>query len=314
MLTSLYSFYIPLGLILLKFLIRAILKKRKIEVAVISDVHLGTYGCHAEELLAYLSSIKPNILVLNGDIVDGWQFNKKYFPPAHLKVVKKIINLASNGSRVIYITGNHDEIIRKFTGTTIGNFSILNKLVLELDGKKAWFFHGDVFDVSVRHARWLAKLGGYGYTILLRLNRLFNWILKKTGRDKYSLSRRIKNSMPRGARYRRDFEQSASELAIEGGYDYVICGHIHQPKKQLFENRYGRCTYLNSGDWLENLTALEYSFKRWKVYNYSHDKLSPFFADEELKQMDISDLISNIIDLRIKKNRSREKDGESVGE
>jgi len=314
MMTSVCTFYIPLGLILLKLIIGIILKKRKIDVAVISDVHLGTYSCHAEELLAYLSSIKPNTLVLNGDIVDGWQFNKRYFPAAHLKVVKKIINLASNGTRVVYVTGNHDEIIRKFNGTTIGNFSIRNKLVLELDGKKAWFFHGDVFDVSVRHARWLAKLGGYGYTLLLRLNRLFNWILKKTGRDKYSLSRRIKNSMPHGARYRRDFERSASELAIEGGYDYVVCGHIHEPKKQLYENRNGHCTYLNSGDWLENLTALEYSFKRWKVYNYSHDKLSPFFADEELKEMDINDLISNIIDLRLKKDRSLEKDGESIGE
>jgi UDP-2,3-diacylglucosamine pyrophosphatase LpxH len=299
---------------LLQEQINRILKKRKIEVAVISDVHLGTYGCHAEELLAYLSSIKPSTLVLNGDIMDVWQFNKRYFPASHLKVVKKIINLATNGTRVVYITGNHDEIIRKFTGTSIGDFSIRNKLVLELDGKKAWFFHGDVFDVSLRYSRWLAKLGNYGYAALMLLNRLFNWILKKTGREKYSLSKNIKNSLRRGTKYCNDFERTASELAIEGGYDYVICGHIHQPKKQPFENRNGRCTYLNAGDWLEHLTALEYSFKRWKVYNYSHDKLSPFFADEELKEMDINELISNIIDLRLKKDRSKEIDGESVGD
>ncbi len=290
------------------------MRKRKIEVAVISDVHLGTYNCHAEELLAYLSSIKPSTLVLNGDILDAWHFNKGYFPPAHLKVIKKIISLASGGCRVIYIIGNHDDFLRQFNGTTVGNFTICNKMVMELDGKKAWFFHGDVFDVSPRHSRWMAKLGRLGYMLLLRLNRMGNWLLKKMGRDKYSLSKRIKSSARRGDQFCRDFERTASDLAIEGGYDYVICGHIHEPKKETFENRNGRCTYLNSGDWQENLTALEYSFKRWKVYKYSHDKLSAFFADEDLKEMDINELISNIINLRSKNGDKKEKDGESIGE
>src|SRR5690606_38801050 len=103
--------------------------------------------------------------------------------------------------------------------------------------------------------------------------RMMNFMLQKTGREKFSLSGRIKRNMHTGVRYRKDFEKTASELAIEGGYDYVICGHIHEPKKQQYENALGACTYLNSGDWLDNLTALEYSFKRWKVYNYNHDKL-----------------------------------------
>ena len=246
--------------------------------------------------------------------MDTWQFGKRYFPPVHLKVVKKIINMASAGTRVIYITGNHDEIIRKFNGTTIGDFRICNKLVLELDGKKAWFFHGDVFDLSIRHSRWLAKLGNYGYNALIGINRLVNWWLQKLGREKYSLSTRIKSSMHKGAKYRRNFERTASELAVDAGFDYVICGHVHEPKKEFFENKTGSCTYLNSGDWLEHLTALEYSFKRWKVYHYSRDKLSPFFADEELKEMDINELIANIIDLRKKNNPKKEKDGESVGD
>ena len=159
--------------------------KRKIEVAVISDVHLGTYGCHAKQLLTYLNSIQPKKLVLNGDIIDIWQFSKRYFPKSHLRVIKKIIDMASDGVEVIYVTGNHDEMLRKFSDTTIGNISIVDKVVLELDGKKAWIFHGDVFDVSIQNAKWLAKLGGYGYDLLILLNRFINWCLERFGKEKY---------------------------------------------------------------------------------------------------------------------------------
>lgn len=276
------------------------LKRRKIELAVISDVHLGTYGCHAEELITYLNSIQPKKLILNGDIIDIWQFSKRYFPPSHLKVLRKIIGMASRGTEVYYITGNHDEMLRKFSDTSMGNFKIMNKLVLNLDGKKAWIFHGDVFDVSIQNAKWLAKLGGYGYDLLILINSSLNWCLAKMGREKYSLSKKIKNSVKGAVKYINDFEKTAAELAIENEYDYVVCGHIHQPKKEIYENKYGRCTYLNSGDWVENLTALEYSFKRWKIYHYNHDRLSPFFMDEDLKEMDMNDLIASITDKEVR--------------
>lgn len=269
-----------------EFYSRTLKLKRKIEVAVISDVHLGTYGCQAKQLLTYLNSIQPKKLILNGDIVDIWQFKKHYFPKSHLRVLKKIIDMASDGVEVIYITGNHDEMLRKFSGTVIGNISIVDKKVLELDGKKAWFFHGDVFDVSIQNAKWLAKLGGYGYDTLILLNGLVNWCLVKIGREKYSLSKKIKESVKGAVKYISDFENVVSDLAIENGYDYVICGHIHQPKMLLKENRLGKTIYLNSGDWVENFTALEYQFKRWKIYNYNFDKLSAFFADEDIKEMD----------------------------
>ncbi len=271
--------------------------KRKIEVAVISDVHLGTYGCHAKQLLTYLNSIQPKKLILNGDIIDIWQFSKRYFPKSHLRVLKKIIEMASEGVEVIYITGNHDEMLRKFSDTTVGNISIVDKIVLDLDGKKAWFFHGDVFDVSIQNAKWLAKLGSYGYDFLIVLNRLVNWSLEIAGKEKYSLSKKIKNSVKSAVKYISDFEEVVSELAIENGYDYVVCGHIHQPKMLIKENKNGKTMYLNSGDWIENFTALEYQFKRWKIYNYNFDKLSPFFADEDIKDMEdveLKDLIAAI--------------------
>ncbi len=280
--------------------------KRKVEIAVISDVHLGTFGCHAKQLLTYLNSIEPKKLILNGDIIDIWQFKKRYFPKSHLSVIKKIMDFAASGVEVIYITGNHDEMLRKFSDTTIGNISIVDKVVLNLDGKKAWFFHGDVFDISIQNAKWLAKLGGWGYDLLILLNRFVNWCLEKLGRERYSLSKKIKNSVKGAIKYINDFEQVAADLAIENGYDYVVCGHIHQPKMLVKENRFGKTTYLNSGDWVENFTALEYQFKRWKVYNYNNDKLSPFFADEGIKDMEVKDLIAAITIVESPKKKSND--------
>lgn len=244
------------------------MKKRKLELVVISDVHLGTYGSHATELFYYLNSIKPKTLVLNGDIIDIWQFRKSYFPKSHLKVIKKIIDLASKGTKVYYVTGNHDEFLRKFSDTSIGNFSVVDKLVLELDYKKAWIFHGDVFDASVQHSKWIAKLGGIGYDYLILTNRFVNWCLKKLGKEPYSFSKKIKASVKKAVKHISDFENTATELAIEKGYDYVICGHIHEPKMIRKETKNGDTMYLNSGDWVENLTALEYNKKRWKMYRY----------------------------------------------
>jgi UDP-2,3-diacylglucosamine pyrophosphatase LpxH len=247
-----------------------ILKKRKVEVVVISDVHLGTYGCHAKELLAYLSSVKPKILVLNGDIIDIWQFRKSYFPSKHLEVIKKIISMSTKGTKVYYITGNHDEFLRKFTDLHMGNISLIDKLVLELDHKRAWIFHGDVFDASITQAKWLAKLGGWGYDILILINRFINWVLARFDKEPYSLSKKIKNNVKSAVKFITNFENVCVELAIEKGYDYVICGHIHEPKIEFMENENGETFYLNSGDWVENLTALEYNNKKWKLYK--HDR------------------------------------------
>ena len=255
-----------------------ILKKRKVEVVVISDVHLGTYGCHAKELLAYLSSIKPKTLILNGDIIDIWQFRKSYFPASHLNVIKKIISLSSKGTKVHYLTGNHDEFLRKFTDLHLGNLSLENKLVLELDGKKAWIFHGDVFDASITHAKWLAKLDGWGYDTLILINRFVNWILAKLKKEPYSLSKKIKSNVKSAVKFISNFESVCTELAIENKYDYVICGHIHEPKMETIKTDKGSTLYLNSGDWIENLTALEYNKKKWKLYKHEINKVD---VDEE---------------------------------
>ena len=271
------------------------LKKRKVELVVISDTHLGTYGSHAKELYKYLSSIKPDTLVLNGDIIDIWQFRKSYFPKSHLKVLQKIVSLASKGTKVYYITGNHDEMLRKFSDFNMGNFSLVDKLVLELDDKKAWIFHGDVFDASVNHAKWIAKLGGLGYDYLILLNRFANWCLSKMGQEPYSFSKKIKASVKKAVKHISDFEVTAAELAIENKYDYVICGHIHEPKMENKITKNGSTLYLNSGDWVENLTALEYNKKKWKLRRYDEDYYIGFDAEAETEEVLNHKLIASIL-------------------
>ncbi len=242
---------------------------RPVNLVILSDVHLGTYGCHAQELAHYLRSIKPDTLVLNGDIIDGWQFNKRYWPAAHNQVILEIMRLLTEGTRVYYITGNHDEMLRRFSDTRLANFTLTDKLILELDGKKAWIFHGDVFDLSVNTSKWLAKIAGKSYDYLILLNRLINWGLNRIGREKVSISKKIKGGVKQAVKYIADFEQIAARHAIKQGYDYVICGHIHQPSNRKIETENGSVWYLNSGDWVENLTALEYNNGAWEIMHYT---------------------------------------------
>ena len=253
------------------------MKKREVDVVVISDVHLGTYGCRAKELLKYLKSIKPKTLILNGDIIDIWQFSKRYWPDSHMKILRKIMKFVVEGVQVHYLTGNHDELLRKFTDMHLGTFHLQNKLVLELDGKKAWFFHGDVFDVTMQHSKWLAKMGAVGYDSLIIINSFVNWCLTLFGKQKMSFSQKVKSKFKNAVKFINKFEQTAADLAIEKGYHYVVCGHIHHPEMTTIKTDEGEVVYLNSGDWVESLTALEYHHKEWKIVKY---KPSDFKQEE----------------------------------
>ena len=243
-------------------------EKRHIDLVVLSDIHLGTHGCRAEELINYLRTIRPKKIILNGDIIDIWQFKKKYFPKSHLKVIRMLLDFLSKGTKIYYLPGNHDEILRKFNGYGIKNFKISNKAVLKLNGKKAWFFHGDVFDITMKYSKWIAKLGGIGYDFLIRLNYRTNRFRALIGKEKISFSKYIKYKVKQAVKYVNQFEEIALDIARENNYDYVICGHIHQPiiRDQIVNER--KITYLNSGDWIENLTSLEYNNNRWKLFEY----------------------------------------------
>jgi UDP-2,3-diacylglucosamine pyrophosphatase LpxH len=251
--------------------------KRKLEIVVISDTHLGTRGCHAQELLNYLKSIRPTTLILNGDIVDMWQFRKTYFPKEHIKVINRILKMSLNGTKVYYITGNHDDMLRKFSDLTMGDFHLRDSLSLQVGGKKCWFFHGDVFDNAVIRFRWLAKIGGASYDWLVWLNKKVNFCLQVLGYDKIAFSKVVKMRVKEAVKFIHDFEQQAIEAGRAKAYDVVVCGHVHTPQYR----QDGSVLYLNSGDWVENLSALEYENGDWRLYRYDEKEFEQIVISPE---------------------------------
>ncbi len=281
------------------------LKKRKIDVVVISDVHLGSQYSKAEELLVYLSSIKPKTLVLNGNFIHPSHIRRNHFPKSHLKVIKKILSLLSEGSEIYYLSGNRDFLFKKFTGSMFSRLHFQDRLLLDLDGKSTFILHGSVFDTSPALAKWLIKAGPVGLKILS---------LKHTLSQKYSSKKSLAKGSPdihakacslRDLSSLSKFDRSALAMALQNQYDTLICGYSHQPRKAYYESNKGRCLYLNSGDWVEHLTALEYSFRRWKLYSFKHDKLTAFYGDEEVREMEIPGFPGKLGDLTETRERSR---------
>ncbi len=261
---------------------------REVDILVLSDIHLGTYGCHAKELLKYLKTIRPKQVILNGDIIDIWQFSKKYWPKSHMKVIKKFVKYITNEIPVYYITGNHDEMLRKFTDFSMGSFHLRNELVLTLDDKKTWFFHGDLVDVSMRYSKFLAKVGGKSYDMLVLVNRAINYLFNKEETDKIQFSHHVKQSVKRAIKHISDYEKVAVEIAAAKQYDSIICGHIHQPKIQDYEFNGKNITYINSGDWVESLSSMEYYDGQWHTYKYIQDPIIKTVTEEETEESEMS--------------------------
>ncbi len=286
--------------------------KREVDILILSDIHLGTYGCHAKELLQYLKTIKPKVVVLNGDIIDIWQFSKRYWPADHMMVVKHLVGLIAKEIPVYYIPGNHDEMLRRFKDFHLGSLKITNKLSLKINDSKVWIFHGDVFDVVMQHSRWLAKLGAVGYDALILINSVVNWVAQKMGKGKISLSKRVKNSVKSAVKFINNFETTVCDIAIENEYDYVICGHIHAPEIKEVVTEKGSVTYMNSGDWIENLTSLEYCNKEWKVYSYMNDPVAQAVDIEKKKQSKESAkamMASLMLELNVNSTFTTKEDG-----
>ena len=240
--------------------------KRNLDILVISDLHLGTYGSEADEVLAYLDTINANKIVINGDFVDIMLFNKRFWPSSHMKVIKYFLDLISQGKEIYYVTGNHDELMRKFLNFKIQNFKIVNQIVLDTAKGKVWIFHGDVFDFSIQ-TQWLTKLAGFLYDYMIIFNSWINKkIMRPLGRKRLNFSKTIKSNVKTAVQYFANFEMKAAEVAQKNGYKYVVCGHIHAPKIESFNINGEEVIYMNSGDWLESLSSLEYADNKWSIY------------------------------------------------
>ncbi|MBA3685348.1 MAG: UDP-2,3-diacylglucosamine diphosphatase [Planctomycetes bacterium] len=237
---------------------------RALELLVLSDIHLGTPSCQARSLLRYLDSVRPKRLVLNGDILDLWHIRNSYWPDDHAAILARFFAWSTSGTEVTYLTGNHDGALRRWCGSMIGKVAIANELLLDLDGKRVLFEHGDGIEAAMG-GRLLRSVGGVGYDVLLYIDRFADRATRLLGLRPASLSQRIKRHIPGAASYIAAFERAAARHAHANGCDAIVCGHVHQPvsRELVIDGR--TIGYHNSGDWVEHGTALEYQDGAWTL-------------------------------------------------
>ena len=231
-------------------------RSRRYRTLWVSDVHLGTPGCKAEFLVDFLKHNECETLYLVGDIIDGWKLRSGWFwPQEHTNVVRKVLTKAKRGTKVFYVTGNHDEFLRKFVGykLEIGNIRVVNEIVhTTADGRQLLVMHGDLFDVITRYHKWVAKVGDLAYDVTMRANHHFNQLRRLLGMRYWSLSAFAKNSVKNAVNIVSEFEDSVARECKRRGLDGVICGHIHHAEIRQMHG----VTYHNCGDWVESCTAL----------------------------------------------------------
>jgi UDP-2,3-diacylglucosamine pyrophosphatase LpxH len=227
---------------------------RRYSALFISDVHLGTKGCQAELLLDFVKVHDADTVYLVGDIVDGWRLRVSwYWPQKHNDVVQKLLRKGRKGTRMVYLPGNHDEFLRDYYGTHFGGIDVVETIIHEAaDGKRYLVIHGDVFDVVVRHAKWLAFLGDWAYTAALGVNTYVNLARRKLGLTYWSLSQWAKLKVKNAVNYIGKFEEAVADEAKRHNVDGVICGHIHHA---AIHDQFG-VRYINCGDWVESCTAV----------------------------------------------------------
>ncbi len=247
---------------------------RRFRAIWISDVHLGTAGCRADHLLDFLKHNESDYLYLVGDIVDGWQLKKTwYWKQSHNDVVQKVLRKARKGTHVVYVPGNHDEAARHYTGLDFGGIAIRREAEHRTaDGKRLLIIHGDEFDGVIQHVKWLAYVGDSLYTVILELNRSFNWIRSRLGLPYWSLSQYLKHKVKNAVNFISNFEEILAGEARRRGFDGVVCGHIHKAEVRDI----GGITYGNSGDWVESLSALvEHADGRLEVVYWTQLEAAP---------------------------------------
>ena len=243
----------------------------------ISDVHLGSYGCQAEKLLQFLQNTSCDQLFLVGDIIDGWRRRGRvYWPESHEQVMKQLLAMAKAGTKVRYITGNHDEFLRNYGALQFDTIEIVDEYRLRnKDGSEFLVIHGDQYDVITKYARWISTLGDVGYNLLLRMNVVVNKVRSMLGYDYWSLSKWVKDSVKQAVSYVGDFESTVASVCNQRGYAGIICGHIHKAANR----KVGGVRYLNCGDWVESCTAILHTHDgQFQVIEYAASE-NPTVAD-----------------------------------
>jgi UDP-2,3-diacylglucosamine pyrophosphatase LpxH len=248
--------------------VRATVENRQFRSLFISDVHLGARGCQADKFLDFLRWHDADTIYLVGDIVDGWALRSGWFwPQSHNDVVQKLLRQARKGVRVIYVPGNHDEFLRDYYGTHFGGIEVSETAIhAGADGRRYLVIHGDIFDLVVTQARWLALVGGKAYDWAIVANRVFNGARRRLGFPYWSLSQWMKLKVKNAVNYIGDFEKALVAEAQRREVEGVICGHIHHA---AIHSDFG-VRYLNCGDWVESCTAIaEHHDGRFEILTWT---------------------------------------------
>lgn len=237
---------------------RTIGKRREFRTIWISDVHLGTRGCNHELLIDFLDHTDSETMYLVGDIIDGWRLKKKvYWPAEHNDIVWRILKRAKRGTRIVYIPGNHDEMVRPFSGMNLGGVEIMRAAFHDTaDGRRLMVLHGDEFDTIMLAHRWLAFVGDALYHVMMKLN---NWVAgarKRLGLPYWSISKAAKHKVKNAVEFISKYEEVVARAAAERGVDGVVCGHIHTAEFRTFDHDGKQIEYWNDGDWVEGCNAL----------------------------------------------------------
>lgn len=258
----------------------------KVRTVIISDVHLGTHDCKAHEVNHFLKFTRCEKLILNGDIIDGWRLKQSpYWPKSHTRFIRLVLKkMEKRGTEIVYLRGNHDDVLRHFLPMAFEGLSLVEDHVHETaDGKKYFVLHGDVFDTVTKNFVFLAYLGDWGYRALMRLNRLYNKWRAWRGKEYYSISKAIKARVKQAVSHVSNFEQHIAELAKSRGCSGVMCGHIHTAADRMM----GDVHYLNSGDWVESLTALVEHFDgRLELIDFADFRKEFPLEDEAVEALD----------------------------
>jgi UDP-2,3-diacylglucosamine pyrophosphatase LpxH len=257
---------------------------------ILSDVHLGTLDCKIDEVNHFLKHTHSDYLILNGDIIDGWSLQRRGgWTKKHTRFIRLVLKkLSKKKTEIVYVRGNHDDILHRFLPLTFDQLQILDEYVYETASGRYLVVHGDGFDSITTDHRWLAVLGDIGYQWLLRVNRLYNHYRAWRGKDYYSVSKAIKARVKTAVNFVSKFEDMLSELAQKHNCTGVICGHIHTPADKEIRG----LRYLNSGDWVESLTAIVEDFDgNFEVITYTDflDRLAEKARLQELEQAEDHD-------------------------
>jgi UDP-2,3-diacylglucosamine pyrophosphatase LpxH len=239
----------------------------KVRTVILSDIHLGTPHSKADEVTHFLKHVRCDRLILNGDIIDGWRLRRgDPWTKSHTRFVRRVLTMIQKrDTEVVYLRGNHDDFIGRLLPLQFGSLTLVEDHILETAAGRYLVLHGDVFDSVVKNMVFLAHLGDLGYNLLLRLNRVYNWFRRLRGKDYFSLSQAIKARVKQAVSFVGKFEDQVAALARERGCVGVICGHIHTPADKMI----GGIHYLNSGDWVESLTAIvEHHDGRFELVTY----------------------------------------------